>query len=347
MSSCGPFGIVAYIFTAWEQGYLGIIISVLALVVGIGLAIRFQWFKGFPIAIALALVLYFFPEAVAAIMGVNPDACQSSYRSAQIISDNLRACAPLVSSYSSTGEDCSCNGLQPTPVCTTYYAACEADIPGYQTADNYCSCSLSDTTSTAVPSCLAYPSTYQPSYSSSLQVDCTSVDTTWGESPYCTDTTPSGTPIPQDADWIGAVPNTYDPVNAHAYYTVQTQIDNTTGAPIAADWYGDADDVSWYFLNGEQVDYNPASNSWTTLQDTPVTLPVGVSTLDITVLNDDLGAPDTPNPSGVASELIASGGEVLTATNSSSWYQVSGPPTAPTPPPPTQITDCYTTSCAG
>lgn len=348
MTDCGPFGIVAYIFTAWEQGYLGIIISVLALVVGMGLAIRFQWFKGVPIAIALALVLYFFPEALAAIMGVNPDACQSSYRSAQITASNLRSCEPLITSYEASGEDCSCNGLQPTPVCRSYYAACENSLPGYDSSTEYCSCAFADTQRSSQPECEAIASSSVVPDSLNVTQACYSTTSQGGWPDVAAACSNPQYETLQTADWVGPTPDFDNSANGAAYYTYQTVIDNPTESPINADWYGESDNTGWYFVNGQQVGY---STSWSAGNDLPIVLQPGQNVIDVTVQNtpQSLTGPDYgPNPTGTIDKITGTGGNTVYAqTGGNSWQEVSGPPTTPSPPPSTPLVNCYTTSCAG
>jgi hypothetical protein len=133
----------------------------------------------------------------------------------------------------------------------------------------------------------------------------------------------------------------------NAYYTEQTSIDNTTGSPVTVTWYAASDNAGWYFLNGQQVGYNP---TWEALNAITITLQPGVNTLDDTVWNQptsNLSPYYGPNPSGTVDEVVGGSGTVYSATGQGqSWQEVAGPPTTTNPAPPTTQVDCYTQSCA-
>jgi hypothetical protein len=343
---CGPFHIVGYVLAHWEKGYLGIVLALAALLIGIVLATKYQHVMALPFALLIAVCLYFFPTVLGFIMGDNIQQCAYTWHSQQITASNLQSCSPLVASYTTPGNYCSCTGRTPQPTCTPDVNVCQSELINYETTSNSCSCATANKTNSAQPVCITNPAASKPSQTNSLQTQCYDVNSTWTQSAYCANTS-----IPHAAAWIYPVANGYQNINPHAYYTMQTQINNNTGAPINVSWYGTADDVSWYYLNGQQVAYNSATNTWKTLENLPVSLQPGINTLDITVLNDMAqGTPtnNTPNPSGVVSEVVGSGGQVYSATggSSNSWRMVSGPPASPNPPPPTTTTNCYTTSCA-
>jgi hypothetical protein len=329
---------------SWAQGGYGIAVFAAGLAFAIAVMIYAKWTGLIPYVVLGALVLYYGVPILEDWFGFAQDCAtvRAQFAQEEGYARNTEGCeANLFNVDAQTGEDCGCNGESATPQCVTYEAACEQNLAYYQSASNTCTCGFADAEENTTPSCTQIPAGSVPAYTNLLQMQCQSVDSTWDSAPFCTSS------IPQAASWIYPVPNGYEPVVPHAYYTMQTVINNTTGHPVSANWYEDGDDVSWLFLNGQQVKYNPASNSWTTLQNVPIVLQPGNNTVDITILNDDPGAPDTPNPSGTISEIVGSNNQVISATGGdrNSWYEVAGPPSTTNPPPPTVTTNCYTTSC--
>jgi len=356
----GAFYETACTLEGLSQGYVGLIIAITALAVGSILAIYTRSILFVIPTIGIALAAYYGPEIINDLTGVSIQDCSIS-ESHQVIEgqEYLRQlemdyaiCNRNAQPYEEIGDYCSCSSTSgsQTPQCETYTQACEDNLSGYQTSDNYCSCSLAASAKNITPQCSPIPSNSEPSYTNTIAQQCGTPTTTetWYGSAYCSDEYN----IPQQATFIYPVPNAYQTANPHAYYTFQTQIINPTSSPISATWYSSSDDIGWLFLNGKQIYVSPGlSNIWGQMANVPITLQPGTNTLDVTVYNDD-GCPagttcqNTPNPTGTVDEIIGPNNQVLSATGGTSWYEVSGPPATPNPPPPGPTTDCYTQSCS-
>lgn len=340
-----PFHYVACSLEGLSEGHLGALIAILALLAGSGFYYLTKNMIFVPISIAIALILYFTPTAINDFFGITVQTCSMSQAvGGQHYQQNFEMCdRSLTQTEAQTGEYCTCGGSSSAPSCQSYESVCDQQLASDDNSTQYCSCATANATQETSPVCESYPAGSKTAYTATLETECYSTISTWNSAPYCEDTD-----IPHQASGIGPVADFYAPVAPFAYYTMQTVIDNNTGAPIIATWYGDSDDIGWYYANGQQVAYSPPTASWQDLVQQSITLQPGNNTLDVTVENDDLGNPNTPNPSGTVDEIVGSGGIVYSGTggSSDSWYEVSGPPSSPNPPPPQTPTDCYTTSCA-
>lgn len=338
----------ACLLVEWSQGTVGTVLAVTSLLVGSALYWRYRWAYAIVLSLVIALACYFEPEMILSMFNITPQACQSTYENFVSNRDNLnlQVCDDRLAQINQPGEYCACEGDLSSPTCVSDEQECDSELSNSETATNSCECSFANQTNNPQPDCQNLPAGAKTDYTNSEAVQCGSTQTTWGQAPFCK------ADIPQDASFIYPVPDSYDPskenTDPHAYYTMQTEIDNPTNRAITVTWYETGDDVSWLYFNGAQVDYNSASNSWTTMQKVQITLEPGENTLDSTILNYDQGNPDIMNPTGTINEVIGPNNTVLSASGNSNypkWYEVSGPPAAPNPPPPTQTTDCYTESC--
>ncbi len=152
---CGPFHILAYLLEHWEKGYLGVTLSVVALVIGLAIAIKYQHLMAIPVAIAFAVCLYFFPYVVSVIMGVNIQQCASPYRS-YVIASNIQACLRTAYADQTPGTYCSCSGSTTQPTCASDASYCQSELINYVTSQNYCSCATANQTGSIAPVCTNY-----------------------------------------------------------------------------------------------------------------------------------------------------------------------------------------------
>ncbi len=356
----GAFYETACTLEGLSQGAGGIIVAISALAIGSILTIYSRSLLFLVPTLGIALAAYYGPEVINLISGVSIQDCSLSESHQAIqgqeylrqLETDYATCNKNAEPYEQAGDYCACdaNSGSQTPQCETYTQACNDNLSGYQTSTNYCSCSFAASTKNITPQCSTIPQSSKPSYTNALTLQCgkpTSGET-WYGSAYCIDQDN----IPQQASFIYPAPDSYKTANPHAYFTYQTQIINPTSTTISATWYSSNDDKGWLFVNGKQVYVSPGlSNIWGQMAKVPITLQPGTNTLNVTVYNDDGCAAGTacnnnPNPTGTVDEIIGPNGQVLSATGGSSWYQVSGPPTTPNPPPPGPTTDCYTQSCA-
>ncbi|MCR1346539.1 hypothetical protein NRY68_12330 [Acidithiobacillus ferrooxidans] len=329
----------------WSQGGLGLLLTASALIFAVGLMVYLRYYMGIVFVLVGAIALYYGWPVLEDIFNFHPDCVVVNQQFAQEegYANNTLVCQRnLIATDNQTGEDCFCNGQSATAQCVTYNSVCTSNLATYETSGDACTCGFADSTQNASPACEPPPPGGVDQVS--LTNACTTSTGGWvGGSQYCANTT-----IPHDAQFIAPVANADNgQIVGNAYYTEQTSIDNTTGAPVTVTWYGESDNSGWYFINGQQVGYN---SNWSALNAMTITLQPGVNTLDVTVWNSPQSS--TPpyygaNPSGTVDEVVGNSGTVYSATGQGqSWQEVAGPPTTPSPPPSASQTNCYTQNCS-
>ncbi|MBN6744959.1 hypothetical protein RU820_05185 [Acidithiobacillus ferrooxidans] len=329
----------------WSQGGLGLLLTASALIFAVGLMVYLRYYMGIVFVLLGALALYYGWPVLEDIFNFHPNCVVVNQQFAQEegYANNTLACQRnLIATDNQTGEDCSCNGESATPQCVTYYSVCSGNLANYESGGDSCTCGFANSTQSQIPVCDAPPPGGVDQ--DNLTNACTTSTGGWvGGAGYCTDTS-----IPHEAVFIAPVALADDgQIVGNAYYTEQTTIDNTTSSPVTVTWYGESDNSGWYFINGQQVGYNP---NWDALNTMTVTLQPGINTLDVTVWNSPQSSSGPyygANPSGTADEVVGNGGTIYSATGQgNSWQEVAGPPIAPNPAPPASQTDCYTQSCS-
>lgn len=116
---CNTFGIVSQLLISWEQGYLGLVLSFISLLVGAGFALKTQNLYFLPFSIGLAIILFFFPDVVQGITGIPSDACVQQLQQERQLSSDLSQCSAQIPSYSGQGRSCFCAAMDPTPSCSS------------------------------------------------------------------------------------------------------------------------------------------------------------------------------------------------------------------------------------
>lgn len=332
---------------SWAQGGYGMLILGAGLVFAVAVMVYMKWTGLIPYVVLGSLVMYYGVPILERMFDFNQScvtvraqfAQQEDYaRATEVCESNL------LNVETQNGEDCSCNGESATPQCESYRSVCSSQIGGAETANNYCTCMYADSLQNGDPQCTQIPAGARSAYTNSLSTQC-SPAAAWGNVGYC-----KATGVPKEAQWIYPTSVGEGPANPHAYYTYQTVLDNPTGSPMTVTWYSESDDKEWLYDNNSQIFHSPGLTDWDTLYANTVTLQPGDNVLDVTVLNDNGSTygsyeNDQPNPTGTVDEVVSGSGQVISKTGGKSWYEVSGPPITPSPPPQGSITNCYTTSC--
>lgn len=339
-------------YQGWAQGGLGTVILVAGLIFAVGLMVYFRWTGAIPWVIGGALVMYYGVPVMEDMFGWNQDCTtvRTQFAQQENYAGNTEICeSNLFNTDAQTGEDCSCNGESATPQCQTYYSICENNISAYETSNTYCGCGFANTQESTNPECQSIQNNAPVPDSLNVTQACYSATSVGGWPDVAAACSSTEFSTLQTADWVGPTPNFDNSANGAAYYTYQTVINNPTGSPITADWYGESDNSGWYFVNGQQVGN---SNNWAVGNKMPITLQPGENTIDVTVQNSPQSSSASsgygPNPTGTIDKITGTGGNtVYSQTGGNSWQEVSGPPTAPNPPPSGPIVNCYTQSCAG
>ncbi len=338
-------------FQGWAQGGLGLLILGAGLIFAVALMVYFRWTGAIPYVLGGALAMYYGVPILEGMFHWDQSCAvvRTQFAQQEQYAANTAACERgLFNEDAQTGEDCSCNGESANPQCESYETACEQNLSADETANNYCSCGFANATSNSVPTCESIqPSSKLPDSMSVSQACYTTTSTGGWPDVAAACSADSQFQTLQTADWVGPTANFDNSANGAAYYTYETVIDNPIDAPINADWYGESDNIGWYFINGQQVGH---STSWSAGNEIPITLQPGQNVIDVTVQNTP-GSGSAPyygpNPTGTIDKITGTGGNtVYSQTGGNSWREVSGPPVTPNPPPSGPVVNCYTSSCA-